>query len=524
MRRTAWPALAVTLLAAGAGSGRAADLTPEQAAGKVVFLDGVSPSGATFSVRIGRDPTPMPASVAACGTCHGPDGLGRPEGGVVPSEITWTALTRPHGHSHPNGRSHPPYDERSLARALREGVDPAGNPLDPVMPRFVVSDADVASLVAYLKVVDRDLDPGIAVTSLRIGVLLPDRGPLAASAASMRKLLEARARGLDDGGGVNGRRIELVFAGYDPTSGGASGAAERLVREDRVFALVSGLFPGDEAAVAAVAQAERLPVVGPFSPLGADADAGNPWMFLLVGGLGAQARVLVAHAVRDLAVEPARVVVLHPDAAPAREAARQAAPPGAPAGGGEPRAMAWSGAAPDASLVRRLASSDVRAVVFLGGEEALAAFLREADAARYVPFVLASGALAARAATRAPASFRDRLRLAYPVVPSDESPDAARALARLRAEAGATGGSRAALASASVAFDVLLEGLRRTGRQLSRERLVASLEQLWEFPTGLQHPVTFGPARRVGALGAHVVSVDLETGAFSDEGGWRSAE
>jgi hypothetical protein len=55
-----------------------------------------------------------------------------------------------------------------------------------------------------------------------------------------------------------------------------------------------------------------------------------------------------------------------------------------------------------------------------------------------------------------------------------------------------------------------VEGLRRAGRELSRTRLVEGIEQLYNFDTGVTPPLTFGPNRRIGALGAHIVTVDLE--------------
>jgi hypothetical protein len=67
---------------------------------------------------------------------------------------------------------------------------------------------------------------------------------------------------------------------------------------------------------------------------------------------------------------------------------------------------------------------------------------------------------------------------------------------------------------------VLVEGLKRAGRALSRERLVSSLEALHAFETGLSPPVTFGPDRRVGVLGAYVVEVDPAGRAFRPAGGF----
>ena len=71
-----------------------------------------------------------------------------------------------------------------------------------------------------------------------------------------------------------------------------------------------------------------------------------------------------------------------------------------------------------------------------------------------------------------------------------------------------------------MAAKILVEGLKRTGRDLSREKLMRSLEKLYEFQTGLTPLITYGPNRRIGALGAHVVTVDLENNQFAPAGKW----
>ncbi len=47
-----------------------------------------------------------------------------------------------------------------------------------------------------------------------------------------------------------------------------------------------------------------------------------------------------------------------------------------------------------------------------------------------------------------------------------------------------------------------------------------SLEKLYEFQTGLTPRITYGPNRRIGALGAHIVTVDLENKNFAPVGKW----
>jgi len=322
---------------------------------------------------------------------------------------------------------------------------------------------------------------------------------------------------------VNGRRIELVVAGYDADAGGGLAAVQRLVADDHVFALVSGFFPFDESAVAALAEAEKMPLVGPFTLFARQPESVNPWVFHLMGGLREQARVLASHVSRDLGIEPSQVAVLHPDDDRAKDAAAAARTQLGPKGE-EAEVLAYAGATPDPAVAARLREQGVRAVLFLGSDAELAAFARAADAAGFAPYLLASGTLAARAAVRLPPSFQGRVRLAYPSIPSDESPAASAELARLRAKAGISDHNRASQVAAFVAFDVMVEGLRRTGRTLSRERLVATLEGLYDLETGLLRPIRFGPNRRVGTLGAYVVAVDLEQGSFSPVGGWRELE
>lgn len=82
----------------------------------------------------------------ACADCLGPDGRGGKR--VVhmtvinAPDIRWATLTETeHGEqgNHDQGEEgemdHPPYTEETFKRAVSQGLDPGGNPLDPAMPR-----------------------------------------------------------------------------------------------------------------------------------------------------------------------------------------------------------------------------------------------------------------------------------------------------------------------------------------------------------------------------------------------------
>jgi ABC-type branched-subunit amino acid transport system substrate-binding protein len=80
----------------------------------------------------------------------------------------------------------------------------------------------------------------------------------------------------------------------------------------------------------------------------------------------------------------------------------------------------------------------------------------------------------------------------------------------------------AAQLSAFAAAKVFVEGLTRAGRDLNREKFISALDSLYEYDTGVTPRLTFGPNRRVGAAGAHIVRFDPATKIFSPLG-WTNA-
>jgi mono/diheme cytochrome c family protein len=151
------------LWAAAAGPARAGGV------GAALFEGG--PEASSVEARVGAGGgVPAPASRFACRACHGRDGQGGREGGSVAPSIDPDALAAPTG-----GR--PLYDAVAFARALRDGADPGGRRLAPVMPRYRVSDEQAAELLSYLRAVAVRERAGVTGASVRFGVpatLAPD--------------------------------------------------------------------------------------------------------------------------------------------------------------------------------------------------------------------------------------------------------------------------------------------------------------------------------------------------------------
>ena len=140
-------------------------LTAQERRGKALYLRGESPSGKEITAMLGD--IDVPASTLNCAGCHGLRGEGKTEGGVTAGNLTWTNLIKAYGHTHPSGRKHGAFNEKLFTRSLVHGVDPAGNELAKAMPRYEMSPEDIADLIAYLKRIEADRDPGLTETSIK---------------------------------------------------------------------------------------------------------------------------------------------------------------------------------------------------------------------------------------------------------------------------------------------------------------------------------------------------------------------
>jgi hypothetical protein len=67
---------------------------------------------------------------------------------------------------------------------------------------------------------------------------------------------------------------------------------------------------------------------------------------------------------------------------------------------------------------------------------------------------------------------------------------------------------------------LLTEALKRAGRDLSRRKLVAVLEAVQGFDTGLIPQVSYNADRRIGSMGGYLVALDLERKGLRPLGGY----
>lgn len=129
-------------------------LSEEATNGERIFKTGYNIDGERITFDDG--PPWLYMHGGGCAACHGADGRGGVWGMMsaqTAPDIRYSHLTE---DEHAEDEGHPSYDDEFLARAIREGLNSAGETLSWPMPRWHLSDDDLNDLIEYLKTLGDD--------------------------------------------------------------------------------------------------------------------------------------------------------------------------------------------------------------------------------------------------------------------------------------------------------------------------------------------------------------------------------
>jgi mono/diheme cytochrome c family protein len=128
--------------------------------GEQIYLTATSQRGTPITTEMEAGMGRRRGSRMTCASCHGPDGC---RGEIqmmmrvigVPGIRYETLTSEEQGdHGEEGEEEHKPYTEETIKRAITEGVEADGEPLDWPMPRWSMSDEDLDDLVDFLKTLD----------------------------------------------------------------------------------------------------------------------------------------------------------------------------------------------------------------------------------------------------------------------------------------------------------------------------------------------------------------------------------
>jgi hypothetical protein len=252
--------------------------------GERIYREGILPSGAPL-LGVRSQGGDAQGAVVACVNCHRRSGLGSGEGNIRIPPITGkylfartgVAAGRPTLNADAaSDARRAPYDDSSLAAAIRSGVGRGGREFSYLMPRYALDDAGMASLIAYLKTLATQPSPGVSDSTIDFATIFtPDADPkvregmlavLNEFIADKNAFIRGGSKPLRSEGQIDyrvTRRWQLHVWTLQGAPESWDSQLHAHLQAEPVFAVLSGLAGSSWAPVHHFCESERLPCLFP---------------------------------------------------------------------------------------------------------------------------------------------------------------------------------------------------------------------------------------------------------------------
>ncbi len=362
-------------------------------------------------------------------------------------------------------------------------------------------------------------EQGVTADTIVIGSSLPVSGPLSSLSSEVKSLLTVFFEEVNSKGGINGRRIVLKFVETQSTAAAElRPALARFIHDQNIFALTSSNIAAAESEISELIREVKVPLIGPFT-LFPDTDPPlNRHIFYLLPGEDTQARVLVDFVASKEELRTKKTAIVYQLSKWHSKTAVVIQDQLKRDGLSEALLVSYQAGKFDASQLTRELSADKRELVFFyGASEDVLAFTQASESINWFPTIFQSSS---SSRFDLPVTFSQKVFVSFPSAPGDQTNEGATEFRSFMEKYRLNTKSLAAKISGYVSAKLLVEGLKRAGKELTREKLIQSLEGLSNYQSGLTPPVTYGPNRRIGAHGAYVISLDLNQKKFIPVSGW----
>lgn len=386
-----------------------------------------------------------------------------------------------------------------------------------------MSREETAGLALYLAQFRKDVDPGIHENKIVMGTLVPTQGSLADMGQVIKLVTAGVFADVNAAGGIYNRRLELSVTETGETPASTRANLERSFTAEPVFAMTGAFIAGAEKEVLPFSNDKELPLIGPFTLFPGTGSAPKTRIFHLLSGIDDQSRAAVEFAAKKPEIKSGGVAIVYRQDEINQLVVDAIQKQSKLAGmNGAQSFVYFAGNFDSVEIIKQARQAKREAVFLLGGGDDALSFMREAEKAGWFPFVFLSSTSPIREIFNAPAGFDGRLFMAFGTSPADQVPESINEFRAFSAKHKLPSSHLASQILAYSAAKILVEGLKRAGKDLTRVKLIEALEGFNEYKTGLTPPITFGPNRRIGAMGAYVISIDLKEKKFVPASGWIS--
>ena len=369
--------------------------------------------------------------------------------------------------------------------------------------------------------------PGVSEDEIRLGSSLALTGHAGYLGTQTLRGAEAYIRSVNESGGVHGRKIRIISYddSYDPPR--CLSNTQKLIISGDVFALFCYVGTPTTVKVLPLVEEAAIPLVGMFTGAIALREPFNPYVVNIRASYYQETETAVRHLVEDLGIS--RIAVFYQfdaygfDGLIGTELALKEYDL-------EPvaRSSYIRGTQSVGEGMEKIRNSGAEAVVMIGTYDACARFISVALAAGYDPIFYNVSFVGAEELARRVGPDVSPVVLMSQVVPQPVAgkdgeageDDAAAQYVRLLARYFPDDTPSFVGLEGFLNARIMVEGLDRAGRDLTREGLIAAIESIRDYELGPGLSITYGPGDRQGL--EKVYFTRLEGGRFVPLVDWQA--
>lgn len=365
--------------------------------------------------------------------------------------------------------------------------------------------------------------PGVTDTTIALGSSLALSGHASYLGTQTLRGAMCYLREINEQGGVHGRKIELVSYddSYDPTRCLAN--TQKLIVEDQVFTLFCYVGTPTTVKILPMVEDARIPLLGMFTGANALREPFNRYIINIRASYYQETAAAVRHLVKDLGLK--RIAVFYQydaygfDGLTGTELALKEFNLEPVARGSYVR-----GTLDVEEGLTKIEDSNAEAVVMIGTYDPCARFIQQALENGFSPIFYTVSFVGAEELARKLGNAPGPVVIMSQVVPPTEESD------ELKPQGGAQEyvkllakhfpGEKPNSVGLEGYFNarILVEGLQRAGRNLTREGFVNAIESIHDYELGPGQTVSFGPENHQGM--ERVYFTRLTDGRFTLVNSW----